>query len=123
MYREEDDGAPDWRGNPSKYHWAICDRCSGEGKHVNPNVDGHGLSREDFDEDPDFEEAYFAGLYDVSCSECGGAGKVKLPNPGMLSFSERRALVEARRRAQWRAQWRAESTAEQRRESMMLGEF
>ena len=50
----------------------ICPRCDGEGKHVNPNIDGNGLSQEDFAEDPDFAESYFTGLYDVSCEECGG---------------------------------------------------
>lgn len=52
--------------------WEVCDRCDGEGKHVNPAIDGNGISREDFDQDPDFEEAYFAGRYDVTCEECKG---------------------------------------------------
>lgn len=56
--------------------WVICDRCRGNGKHVNPNVDGHGISREEFDEDPDFEEAYFAGRYDVRCEADCNDGKV-----------------------------------------------
>lgn len=55
---------------PAKYE--VCDRCRGEGKHVNPSIDGNGLSREDFDEDPDFLEAYFSGVYDVRCEECKG---------------------------------------------------
>lgn len=119
MYREEDDDTPNWRNDPRKYIWTICDCCRGAGKHVNPSVDGHGLSREDFDQDPDFAEAYFSGGYDVSCAECGGTGKVKSPKPGALSFSDLRTLAEARRRAQWQA----ESAAERRRESMMLGEY
>lgn len=55
---------------PAKYE--VCGRCDGEGKHVNPAVDGNGISREDFDQDPDFEEAYRGGLYDVTCERCGG---------------------------------------------------
>lgn len=55
---------------PAKYE--VCGRCDGEGKHVNPSVDGNGLSREDFDQDPDFREAYFSGVYDVQCEECSG---------------------------------------------------
>jgi RecJ-like exonuclease len=55
---------------PAKYQ--VCGRCDGEGKHVNPSIDSHGISREEFDEDPDFEEAYFRGDYDVQCEECGG---------------------------------------------------
>jgi hypothetical protein len=52
--------------------WDVCSRCDGEGKHVNPSIDSHGISREEFDEDPDFEEAYFRGDYDVRCEECKG---------------------------------------------------
>ena len=52
--------------------FAVCPTCDGNGTHVNPSIDAHGLSREDFDGDPDFEESYFAGDYDVSCAECGG---------------------------------------------------
>jgi len=55
---------------PAKYE--VCSRCEGEGKHTNPAIDGNGISREDFDADPDFEEAYFSGRYDVECEVCGG---------------------------------------------------
>lgn len=50
----------------------VCWRCRGEGKHVNPAIDGHGLSQEDFDQDPDFREDYFSGVYDQTCEECKG---------------------------------------------------
>lgn len=50
----------------------VCSRCRGEGTHVNPSIDGHGLTAEDFAEDPDFAEEYMRGTYDVPCSECGG---------------------------------------------------
>lgn len=50
----------------------VCHRCDGSGFHVNPSVDGHGLSSDDFDQDPDFREAYFSGRYDVECEECKG---------------------------------------------------
>lgn len=53
-------------------HFEVCPRCEGEGTHVNPNIDGNGLSAEDFAEDPDFAEDYMAGTYDVPCEECGG---------------------------------------------------
>ena len=55
---------------PSKFE--VCDGCRGNGKHVNRAIDGNGISREEFDEDPDFEEAYFRGDYDVTCVDCGG---------------------------------------------------
>ena len=50
----------------------VCTRCDGSGFHVNPSIDGHGLSSDDFDQDPDFREAYFSGQYDVECYECKG---------------------------------------------------
>lgn len=52
--------------------WEVCSRCDGEGKHVDPAIDGNGISQEQFDGDPDFEEAYFGGRYDVKCEECQG---------------------------------------------------
>ena len=50
----------------------VCGTCRGKGSHVNPSIDSHGISAEEFAEDPDFEEAYFEGRYDVTCNECGG---------------------------------------------------
>ena len=50
----------------------LCDLCHGKGTHVNPSIDSHGLSADDFVEDPDFAEAYFSGGYDVRCALCHG---------------------------------------------------
>lgn len=61
---------------PTKFE--VCYTCRGKGSHVNPSVDGHGLTREDFDEDPDFKEAYFAGRYDVACYTCKGLRVVEV---------------------------------------------
>jgi len=54
------------------FRWVVCGACDGRGRHVDPAIDAGGLSREDFDEDPDFAEGYFAGRYDVTCGECSG---------------------------------------------------
>jgi hypothetical protein len=64
------DGTGDEIELPAVY--GVCPRCQGRGTHVNPAIDGNGLTREDFDEDPDFEESYFRGDYDVQCYECRG---------------------------------------------------
>lgn len=56
---------------PAKYE--VCDTCEGKGSHVNPSIDCDGITAEDFAEDPDFEEGYFEGHYDVTCYDCGGA--------------------------------------------------
>lgn len=52
--------------------WEVCSRCEGRGSHVNPNIDGNGISAEEFEQDPEFRENYFNGLYDISCEECKG---------------------------------------------------
>lgn len=72
---------------PAKYD--VCPRCEGHGKHVNPNVDGNGISQEEFDADPDFRDNYFAGVYDVQCSFCKGERVV-------LTFDENRATARQR---------------------------
>lgn len=61
-------------------HRIVCDRCEGTGSHVNPNIDGHGISSEEFDQDPDFRESYFRGDYDVNCHQCEGNRVVDVVN-------------------------------------------
>ena len=84
-------------------HYEVCSRCRGEGKHVNPSIDGHGISPEEFAEDPDFEEAYFRGDYDVTCGECKGMRVVLVEDPD---------LFNAEQKANWaklEAQWEQEA--------------
>ncbi len=91
--------------------FVVCSRCRGSGSHVNPAIDGNGLSREDFDQDPDFEEAYFRGDYDVPCYSCQGKRVTPKPDWEKLTKEERQA---------WRTQEReladlaAEEEAERR---------
>jgi hypothetical protein len=54
------------------FKWIVCGICDGRGTHVNPSIDCGGISREDFDDDPDFAESYRSGAYDVTCGECNG---------------------------------------------------
>lgn len=83
----------------------VCPRCEGRGTHVNPNVDGNGLSAEDFDEaGPEFREDYMAGVYDVPCDECGGQRVVAVPDferwtdEQRLTYEDQqRSLAESRR--------------------------
>jgi hypothetical protein len=77
--------------------WQICPNCYGEGTHVNRNIDGNGISPEEFAEDPDFAEAYFSGVYDVGCEECKREGKilaVVIPEDESLWSDDMRAYVE-----------------------------
>jgi hypothetical protein len=56
--------------------WEICGRCDGYGTHVNPNVDGNGITQDEMEElGPEFKEDYMSGVYDVQCEECHGTGK------------------------------------------------
>lgn len=74
--------------------WKVCARCHGEGKHVNPSIDGNGITAEEFAEDPDFREEYFAGAYDVKCYECAGKRVVKVVDEEKLTEEQRRAWYE-----------------------------
>ncbi len=85
---------------------AVCPRCHGKGAHLNPAVDGHGISPEQFAEDPDFEEAYFSGVYDVACEECHGKNVVDEPDEDDPNFEH---LLEWQRDE---AEYRAEIAAE-----------
>lgn len=88
----------DWRaGDPGEtmeipFRWAVCGVCDGRGKHVNPSIDCGGLTREDFDDDPDFAEAYHGGRYDVTCGECRGRRVVPELDP---HTEDERAAVRA----------------------------
>lgn len=56
--------------------WIICTLCGGDGCVVNPEIDAHGLTAEEM-EDDEFREAYFSGAYDETCQRCGGSGKLR----------------------------------------------
>ena len=75
---------------PAKF--ALCPRCRGRGSHVNPAVDGQGISQSEFDEDPDFQEAYFRGDYDVACHTCAGEKVVKVVDRERASQEELKAF-------------------------------
>jgi hypothetical protein len=53
-----------------------CSTCDGKGTHVNPSIDAGGISGSDWDEDPDFQDQYMSGMYDVQCYGCKGAKTV-----------------------------------------------
>ena len=52
--------------------YEVCSLCGGSAKIVNPDIDCGGISRDEFYEDPEFEEAYFSGRYDQTCTRCNG---------------------------------------------------
>jgi hypothetical protein len=69
----------------------VCSNCCGQGTTVNPSVDGDGWTREMFDEDPEFEESYFRGDYDVTCPSCHGANIEALPDEGRMNATQKEA--------------------------------
>lgn len=97
---------------PGKYQ--VCSRCDGEGSIVNPSVDGNGISAEQFAEDPDFKEAYFAGAYDIRCPECNGQRVVVVPDVQACTYAQKRLLVSERHWQMAESKYLAEVRAEQR---------
>ncbi|MFI5222641.1 MAG: hypothetical protein ACHQX3_00100 [Nitrospirales bacterium] len=88
--------------------YGVCPTCDGKGKHVNPAIDSHGISPEEFDEDPGFREDYFSGLYDMRCVECGGNRVVPVPcgTPAQMETIERAIREDALYRAECAAERR-----------------
>lgn len=72
----------------------VCDLCRGRGHHVNPSIDAHGISGEEFDADPDFREQYLSGVFDVPCYACHG--KRVVPTPSSTNPPEVLAAIRSR---------------------------
>jgi hypothetical protein len=81
--------------------WLICPVCDGEGKTVNPNIDAHGLTAEDFREDPDFAEDYKSGFYDITCAACNGMRVVKQERLRQLEQAADDRALAAREDGDW----------------------
>ena|SRR3982751_5958519 len=69
--------------------WAICETCSGNGRH-SLAIDGHGITQEERDRDWDDESwaDYLQGKYDKTCNDCSGTGKVKIVDEDRLTTKE-----------------------------------
>lgn len=91
---------------PAKFE--VCELCNGRGKHVNPSIDSHGLTYEDFDEDPDFRENYLSGMYDEPCYRCKGNRVEPVIDEEHLNEEQRGWLKELNRKRISDAQARAE---------------
>jgi hypothetical protein len=84
----------------------VCGLCRGSGTHVNPDIDRQGLTWEDFDQDPDFYEAYRNGTYNVTCRRCGG--KRVVPEIVEVSGALKEIVEMIVERERLHAQWAAE---------------
>lgn len=92
----------------------VCPRCKGNGTHMNPSIDGHGISGDDpcWDDD-DFRSMYFGGGYDVPCEECGGKNVIEVldeerAGPELVALYEQAVMEEAEMRQVQQAELRAE---------------
>lgn len=89
-------------------HWEVCDVCDGRGTHVHPGIDSNGISSREFDEDPEFEESYRSGAYDVPCYGCHGKRVMPVPDDDDPHAQDYRDCVQGHYESQ------AEMRAEQR---------
>jgi hypothetical protein len=76
---------------PAKF--VVCHTCEGKGTRVNPDIDGNGLTHEDF-EDEDFRENYLSGMYDIQCSGCKGQRVIAVVDRGRLNAEQRKQLKQ-----------------------------
>lgn len=98
-------------------HWAICDRCNGEGK---SSAHLGAFTGEQMREDPEFAEDYMSGVYDKPCHVCSGTGKVQIVDRDRCKSEEQLAALK---HMDDKAEWEAESRAERRAEARMMGEL
>jgi len=109
---EDDEGETTRHELPFAYE--VCSTCSGKGTHVNPSIDSEGISAEDFAEDPDFEEAYFEGRYDVTCVECDGRRVTPVIDRDACSAEQKRVLDAIDEKAEADYSYESERAAERR---------
>ena len=89
----DDDGEPIQR--KVSIHYVVCPVCNGRGEFVNPDIDRQGLSREDFDQDPDFAEDYISGRFNIPCGLCHGNNVIPEANRKEEREELEAALYEA----------------------------
>ena len=113
---EDDEGEETAHELPAMFE--ACPTCEGKGSHVNPSIDDQGISPQEFAEDPDFEESYFSGAYNVTCYQCQGNNVVPIINREQIKLAGTKEDVEALKAwddaLEAEAGFRAEEAAERR---------
>jgi len=62
------------------FEFIVCPTCRGKGSYVNPSIDSHGITSDEWNEwEPEERSDYMSGAYDVICGCCGG--KRVVPEP------------------------------------------
>jgi len=73
LYVEVEGGSIEEQEAEVPCHYDVCPSCDGQGSYVNPSIDRHGISADEWAEWGEEErEHYQRGVYDVPCGECGG---------------------------------------------------
>lgn len=92
----------------------VCGTCDGKGSHVNPSIDSHGITGEEWARDWDDEsrEAYMSGRYDVQCYECAGKRVAPEIDTRNLSEAQKEVLKRIQRIERDNAHYDAISRAE-----------
>lgn len=108
----DDDGEEYEAVFPAKYE--VCGLCEGRGKHVNPSIDAHGISAEEFYDDPDFAESYMSGMYDVCCYRCGGKRVEPVIDNSILNAEQKKWLKDLEEKLKSDADYRREVEYERR---------
>jgi RecJ-like exonuclease len=74
----------------------VCDTCEGKGTHVNPSIDAHGITEDEWGQwDSDEQEFYMSGGYDVECHECAGKRVIPVPAETRMTDEQKTALEYA----------------------------
>lgn len=113
----EDDGSECECGEhevafPARF--AVCGLCDGRGAHVNPSIDAHGITAEEFYDDPDFAEEYHRGTYDVPCYRCHGKRVEPVIDESNLDPEQKANLKRLHECQRDMAEYYAECAAERR---------
>lgn len=91
----------------------VCQTCEGKGKHVNPSIDAHGITSDEWDQwSHEEQQEYRDGTYDVSCYGCGGLRVVPIIREDGLSAEQQEHLKMVRKSERDEAEYRAICRAE-----------
>lgn len=93
--------------------WAVCPTCGGRGQYVNPSIDSHGISAEEWGDWDDEERiSYFRGNYNIPCAECGGRRVIPVPD---TTRCDRRVLDAIKQKMRFEADYAREIAHERER--------
>lgn len=72
--------------------FGVCSTCDGKGRHVNPSIDAHGITEDEWEQwSSDEQEFYMSNGYDVECHECAGKRVVSIPVEAHMTDKQKKA--------------------------------